>query len=409
MNYETALINRAIQDESLAPLFERGVTGDWFTDNTERRIWNFLRDHHTKYQQLPSMEVLTSNFPTYSFQPVHDNVYFLIDQVIESKRKAIVHDFMRDAIEDIELRKDYNLAVSTVQRGIINLNDGGLARSNDVDITADAEKRYEDYLERKNLPNGLRGIPTGFPTIDSATSGLQKGQLIVVVAPPKTGKSTLALQVAHNVHMAGHVPVFQSFEMTNDEQVNRYDAMRARISHHRLRTGTLTAEEESRYAAKLRAMNMLKHKFWLTDSASALTVSGISNKVQTLQPEVLFLDGVYLMVDEQSGEANTPLALTNITRSLKRLAQTAQIPIVVSTQALSWKMKKGNVTADSIGYSSSFFQDADVLFGLQRQDENIDDTRILKVLASRNSGPMEVSMMWDWNTGEFREMSGEDY
>jgi replicative DNA helicase len=114
------------------------------------------------------------------------------------------------------------------------------------------------------------------------------------------------------------------------------------------------------------------------------------------------------MMDEQSGEANTPLALTNITRSLKRLAQRYQIPVVVSTQALAWKMKKGNVTADSIGYSSSFLQDADVVFGLQREDEDVDDTRLLKVLASRNTGPMEVSMLWDWNTGEFREITGDD-
>ena len=71
-------------------------------------------------------------------------------------------------------------------------------------------------------------------------------------------------------------------------------------------------------------------------------------------------------------------------------------------------MRKGNVTADSIGYSSSFFQDADVLFGLQREDEDIDDTRLLKVLASRNSGPMEVSMLWDWETGQFREISSDD-
>jgi replicative DNA helicase len=114
------------------------------------------------------------------------------------------------------------------------------------------------------------------------------------------------------------------------------------------------------------------------------------------------------MVDEQSGEANTALALTNITRSLKRLAQRYQIPIVISTQVLEWKMRKGQVTADSIGYSSSFFQDADVLIALQREDENVDDTRVLKLLAGRNTSPMEVSLVWDWSTGEFRELSSED-
>lgn len=408
MNYENRLLNRAIEDRNLAQLFLRGVNAAWFNNEDDKRVWTFIRDHHSKYGESPSVEVISENFPTYKLESVSDNVDFLIDQVLKSRRVALINNAIRGAIEDIEVRKDHDSALSTLQSGLAKLDDDGLSGSSDVDLTFEAQKRWEEYLERKNLPNGLRGLPTGFPSIDAATSGLQKGQLIVIVAPPKTGKSTLALQIAHNLHLSGNVPMFQSFEMSNLEQLARYDAMRARISHHRLLTGTLTQEEETRYFAKLQSMEMMKHKFWLTDSGSASTVSGIANKLQMLQPDVLFIDGVYLMVDEQSGEANTPLAITNITRSLKRLAQRFQIPIVISTQALTWKMKKGQVTADSIGYSSSFFQDADVLFGLQREEEEIDDTRILRVLASRNSGPMEVSLVWDWNTGEFREITGED-
>jgi replicative DNA helicase len=114
------------------------------------------------------------------------------------------------------------------------------------------------------------------------------------------------------------------------------------------------------------------------------------------------------MTDEQSGEANTAQALTNITRSLKKIAQRFQRPIIITTQVLNWKMKKGNVTADSIGYSSSFLQDADVLLGLQKEDENVEDTRLLKVIASRNSGPAEVSLLWDWNEAQFREIDETD-
>jgi hypothetical protein len=53
-------------------------------------------------------------------------------------------------------------------------------------------------------------------------------------------------------------------------------------------------------------------------------------------------------------------------------------------------------------------QDADVVFGLEREDETVDDTRILKVLASRQSGNTEASLMWDWSSGLFREMSSDD-
>jgi replicative DNA helicase len=100
--------------------------------------------------------------------------------------------------------------------------------------------------------------------------------------------------------------------------------------------------------------------------------------------------------------------MTNITRALKRLAQKTSIPVVATTQVLNWKMRKGQVTADAIGYSSSFHQDADVIFGLQREDETVDDTRTLKVIANRNGGFKEVALMWNWETGLFREIDEND-
>jgi len=170
----------------------------------------------------------------------------------------------------------------------------------------------------------------------------------------------------------------------------------------------LTDEEEQKYYSVVNSIQDMKDKFWFVDSTSGQTVSAIASKIQSKNPDIIFIDGAYLLIDEQTGESNTPQAITNITRSLKRLAQKIKRPIVISTQALAWKMRGGNVTADSIGYSSSFHQDADVIFGLQKVDENIDDMRLLRVIASRNSGFTEASLTWDWNTGAFREMNEAD-
>ena len=202
--------------------------------------------------------------------------------------------------------------------------------------------------------------------------------------------------------------MFQSFEMTNQEQLSRYVAMRARVSHTRYQSGALTAEEESRVQAKLRAIATMREKFWLIGAVEGSTVSAIASKIQVHQPDIVFIDGMYLMIDENGEKPGSPQALTNITRSLKRLAQRVNKPIVISTQILENKMRNGQVTTDAIGYSSSFHQDADVIFGLQREDDSVDSTRLLKVIASRNSGPAEVSMLWDWNTGTFREITAED-
>ena len=210
------------------------------------------------------------------------------------------------------------------------------------------------------------------------------------------------MQIAVNVHEDGHVPMFQSFEMSNIEQQHRHDAMRAHVAHSRLVRGTLNLDEERRYKETLERMETMP-KFYLTDSTSAMTVAGLAAKIEKIKPDIVFVDGVYLMVDEASGESNTPQALTSITRNLKRLAQKANIPIVVSTQVLLWKMKKRQVSADAIGYSSSFFQDSDVILGLQKQDEEDDSSRELRIVASRNSGPATSDLLWDWEEGKFEE------
>jgi replicative DNA helicase len=353
------------------------------------------------------MEVVQANFPAYQLQELTDSVDYLLDDLLDKRRKNSISSTLRLAVEEIQNNKDHESALMVMQGGIVRLEEEGLNKTSDVNLIQTTESRWEDYVFRKNNP-GLLGVATGFPTIDAVTNGLQKGQLIVVVATPKTGKSTLALQIANNIHKQGLSPMFQSFEMTNREQQDRYDSMRAQVSHNRLITGSLNADEEKRYKESLETMADDKTNFWLVDSAHGITVSAIQSKVQVLQPDVIFIDGVYLMLDEQTGESNTPQALTGITRSLKRLAQRMNKPVVITTQALNWKTKKGKVSTDSIGYSSSFLQDADVVFGLEKEDETVDDTRILKVMAARNSANVEASLMWDWASGMFREMNGDD-
>jgi hypothetical protein len=66
-------------------------------------------------------------------------------------------------------------------------------------------------------------------------------------------------------------------------------------------------------------------------------------------------------------------------------------------------MRGGKVTADSIGYTSSFLQDSDIVLALQRQDEEDDSSRSLTVAASRISGMGSTDLMWDWEEGRFEE------
>jgi len=398
---EVRLLSRAIRTRDISAMLEAGVQDDWFFVEENKAVWRFIRQHWTRYQEVPTGVTVLDNFPTYRLLAVDDNLDYLLDQLIEYRKRQSTISVVQDASEAIA-SGDHNAAIAVLGQGVAKLLDEGTRETTDIDLTDNATQRFEEYLNVKTRPNGLLGIATGFKTIDQATAGLQPGQLITIIAPPKTGKSVLALQVAVNVHNDGFVPLFQSFEMNNIEQQHRHDAMRAHIAHSRLIRGALNKDEEARYMKVLEEMEEM-HKFYLTDAVSAMTVTGLSAKIDKLRPDIVFVDGVYLMVDEITGEQNSPQALTNITRGLKQLAMAKKIPIVISTQVLLWKMKKKQVSADAIGYSSSFYQDSDVILGLQKQDEEDDTSRELRIVASRNCGPASSDLLWDWEEGKFEE------
>ena len=318
--------------------------------------------------------------------------------MVDFRRRLLTRQGLENAVELLQ-DNNHDAALLAMEQAIAKVNEQGVLGTHEVDLSKNTEQRYEDYkaLQSKKF----LGIPTGFEKIDEATAGLQGGQLITIIAPPKTGKSQIALQIAINVHKLGYTPMFQSFEMNNHEQQQRHDAMRAQISHGRLRRGKLLPAEEGRYIDMLNEMEKL-HPFHLVDAVNGITVSALSAKIEQCNPDIVFVDGVYLMLDEITGEMNTPQAITNITRALKRLAQKINKPIVITTQTLLWKMRAGKVTADSIGYSSSFFQDSDVILGLEPVEED-EEIRLLKIVQSRNCPPSETAITWRWETGCFHD------
>jgi replicative DNA helicase len=111
--------------------------------------------------------------------------------------------------------------------------------------------------------------------------------------------------------------------------------MCAHISHGRLRRGKLLPAEESRYIDELNKMES-EESFHLVDAVNGITVSALAAKIAQTSPDIVFVDGVYLMLDEVSGEMNTPQAITNVTRALKRLAQKINKPIIITTQICCW-------------------------------------------------------------------------
>jgi replicative DNA helicase len=391
---EHRLVSKVIRDRDIVPALQRGVNESWFLDDDNRKAWSFVRKHYGEYSEVPTAVTVKDHYPNYKVLDVQDNLEYLLDTMVDFRRRLLTRQGLETAVEQLQ-DNNHDAALLAMEATITKVNEQGILGTHEIDLTKNTEQRYKEYQALQN--EEFLGIPTGFSKIDEATAGLQGGQLITIIAPPKTGKSQIALKMAVNVHMQGFIPMFQSFEMNNHEQQQRHDAMRANISHGRLRRGKLLPAEEDRYIDILNKMET-EPSFHLIDAVNGITVSALAAKIEQTKPDIVFVDGVYLMLDEVSGEMNTPQAITNVTRSLKRLAQRVNKPIIITTQTLLWKMRAGKVTADSIGYSSSFFQDSDVILGLEPVEED-EDIRLLKIVASRNCGPSETALTWRWETG----------
>lgn len=348
---ELRLVSKIIRERDLKPALERGIATDWFVNPIAREVWTLSLEHWHKYGVVPTLPTVQDQMPGVTLLRVEESFEYLIDQFVAWRRRNLTIALLRQAGAAIDTEEDHEKALQILGSELARIQDAGISASRDVNLSQTVDDRIDGYLALRELPDGLRGVPTGFPTIDRATLGLQPGQLITVVAVPKVGKSTLSLRIATNIHMAGKVPLFVTFEMSNDEQAARHDSMRTGISHTKLLSGRIDNRDEAVLRAKLESTKDLHGFHLVADPTSTATVSGLAAKVETYRPDVLIVDGVYLMTDEASGEQNTPQALTGITRNLKRLAQRYGIPVVQSTQALTWKVnKRRGITSDSIGY-----------------------------------------------------------
>lgn len=405
---EHLLVSKVIQTKDLALVLKSGIKEDHFTLEWSK-VWSWVVTFWRDHGEVPSKRALSQEFGDIRLINAEDEPFSaLIDEVYDTYRHRNLLEAMALAMPSLE--------AGETAKALIELSAGvqkaaaETARLRDINLIETWEQRVDKYKELQSTPNALRGIPTGLLGLDRITSGFRPQQLITFVGEAKKGKSLMTLIMANAAHLHGKTPLFVSFEMSAEEQAARYDAIVSKVSYTNILRGSLTNNELEKIANTLR-MRKNMHPFVVTEDTSSLTtVSALAAKVKEFKPDILFVDGVYLMDDENGEPKGSPQALTNITRSLKRLAQNADIPVIGTTQVLSWKLgnkKSRRITADSIGYTSSFAQDSDLIVGVE-SDPDIDNQSIIRVVLARSAPLGEIRINWDWHNMDFTEVGEDD-
>lgn len=401
---EHLLISKVLKENEILPVIEAGLKPQHFSQ-TWSEVWQWVVTYWRDHSSVPSERAFNQEYANVQLvDPSREQFSNLIEELLESYRHQKLVETLATAVPLLNNNETSN-AMKVLADGIQTAS-ADVARLRDINLIDNWEQRVERYQLMKDTPNAIRGIPTGFGGLDRITSGLRPQQLITFVGEAKKGKSLITLIMANAVHTHGKVPLYISFEMSAEEQSARYDALISGISHTKIMRGDLTNAEIEKIKRSV-ALRKNMHPFVISEDISSLTtVSAIAGKIQQHKPDLLVVDGVYLMDDEQGEPKGTPQALTNITRSLKRLAQRFDIPIVGTTQVLSWKLgnrRSRQITADAIGYTSSFAQDSDLVVGVE-SDPDIEDQAILRVVLARTAPKGEVRIKWDWSNMDFSEV-----
>lgn len=405
---EHLLISKVIQESDIHPAIKGGIRLDHFSGEWAG-IWEWVFDYFQRHNAVPSERSFKQEFGDLELYDTRKESFSgLLEEIHQAYTQRKLVESISDAMPFLNAGQTSE-ALTLLTEGI-HTAAVDVARIRDIDIIQNWESRLERYEELRQTPNGLRGIPTGFSGLDRITQGLRPQQFIVLAGEPKRGKSLIALILANFAHVHGVRPMFVSFEMSIEEQEARYDAIISKVPYSNILSGQLTNNEMKRIRKALSLRKNMQPFIFSEDTSSLTTVGAIAGKVKEYRPDVLFVDGIYLMDDENGEQKGSPQALTNITRSLKRLAQQFDIPVVATTQVLSWKLnnkKSRAVTADAIGYSSSFAQDADLLLSVERNPD-IEDRSIIRVVIARSSPTGEVHISWDWQSMTFAEVDDDE-
>jgi replicative DNA helicase len=241
-------------------------------------------------------------------------------------------------------------------------------------LVADELTAHIEEIQRR-MDGVVRAIPTGFPAVDDKLNGgIRRGELIVLAARPKMGKTALALNVACNVAV-DHSALVLSMEMPKPQLHDRNLASLGKIPlEHLLKPGMM---DDADWAGLTHAMEKISGMKLHQDDQGGLRLIDVRMKAKGVKRkhglDLLVVD--YLQLMEGDGD-NRNAQIEGITRGLKTLAKELDIGIILLSQLnrkLEERPNKRPIPSD-LRDSGSIEQDADAVVFLYRDEVYNPDT-----------------------------------
>lgn len=346
--------------ESMIQLFDQQQAVDVLTVSSNLKKKKLL----TKTGGASYLSELVASVPTTAHVREYSN---LIRQTAVRRKligfSGLLNEMAYQEEDDIELLLDkaetkfYDITEANIKRDFVH-------------VSSLLESTYEKAEELTADPNSLRGIPTGYKSLDNLLGGFQPSDLVILAARPSVGKTALALDFARHigVHEDRKVGIF-SLEMSNLQLMDRLLSMQVGIGLWDLRMGKLDDEAFSRLAD---AMGILSESGIYIDDTPGLSILEMRTKARKLKMEkgldMIIVD--YLQLMEGKTKESRVQEVSEISRFLKLLARELDVPVIALSQ-LSRAVEQRNDKIPQLSdlrESGSIEQDADVVMFIHREE-----------------------------------------
>lgn len=381
-NVEHQLICKIVETQDFHTVAKLKVDETFFiSDSQTKEAFRFIHEHfhneHT-YGSVPSWDLLTSRFAGFPWCYSYDTLPTLCQEIRRYKMRADLQ-VMADEIMQVA-DQDPNAAMAL-------LRDGAIRMAQHHDITNDMllSGAYEQLQANYNTlaqAHGVTGIPYPWQILNDDTQGMHPGQFIVIYGRPKSMKTWISLVIAAYAYLKGMRVLIWSLEMTEIELLRRIASIIAGVDYDLFKKAKLDPAAVQRVwqiLLSIRDEELLKVNAMGHTSALLVTqprgeasgTSALQAKIAEFNPDLVLVDGMYLMRDDRSRVRTIDWkAVAHISQDLKQTARIFKIPIIGITQAnrgADKDPKKADLA--ELAYADAIAQDCDLCFRVHKQKD----------------------------------------
>lgn len=234
----------------------------------------------------------------------------------------------------------------------------------------------DDVDARRENPNALPGLSTGYPNLDALTDGIQDGDYTIIAGRTSIGKTQFALNLFYNVAKAlqakndPRAVLYVSMEMTVEQLTARLLAYETDIKSRVIRRGFM---DDINYKRFVKGGGDLAQLPILLDFRSGVTPAYLFSLCRRIQRErglaFVVVDGLWLMQDDEDWGANERLKFKAVSGKLKNGFHDMRLPGVVLHQ-INRSTENGEdkrPTLAGLTETDAIAQDADMVMLLYRE------------------------------------------